>query len=325
MRKKIVNNTAIFGYVYQLGTTERNRLQVKTVKNPNSPNFGKEFIQGELDIAVDEDGLNVIPINFTYVTRYRKDGKTENRTYSVLKSLIENESEKSWISAGKENAAKVKVTASLDVNDFYSMRTNELVSVLQIRGSFVDNVSTLPAEDDRNKFEADILFNRATRIEADEEKGIERDYLELGGAVFNFKGELLPEKFYVRVESGIDYFEDLDISSSNPQFLSCIGHVNCMTVRRELHSENVWGEAKVDVFENKSKTLDITGIQKVYEFDDEENGITAEELKAKMQDRQIKLAAVKKNSEDYQASKEKNSVSSNKIMPKDDSEEDYDF
>lgn len=325
MRKKIANNTVIFGYVYQLGTTDRNRLQVKTVKNPNSPNFGKEFIQGELDIAVDEDGLNVIPINFTYVTRYRKDGKTENRTYSVLKSLIENESEKSWISAGKENAAKVKVTASLDVNDFYSVRTNELVSVLQIRGSFVDNVSTLPAEDDRNKFEADILFNRATRIEADEEKGIERDYLELGGAVFNFKGELLPEKFYVRVESGIDYFEDLDISSSNPQFLSCIGHVNCMTVRRELHSENVWGEAKVDVFENKSKTLDITGIQKVYEFDDEENGITAEELKAKMQDRQIKLAAVKKNSEDYQASKEKNSVSSNKIMPKDDSEEDYDF
>ena len=325
MRKKVINNTVIYGYVYQLGTTDRNRLQVKTVKNPNSPNFGKEFIQGELDVAEDEDGLNVIPIHFTYVTRYQKDGKTENRTYGILKSLVENESDKTWISAGKENAAKVKVTTSLDVNDFYSIKQNQLVAALQIRGSFVDNVSTLPVEDERNKFEADILFNRASRIEADEEKGIEQDYLELGGAVFNFKGELLPLKFCVRVESGMEYFESLDISSSNPQFMSCIGHVNCMTVRKELHSESVWGEAKVDVFENKSKTLDITGIQKVYDFGDEDNGITAEELKTKMQDRQIKLAAVKKDTEDYQASKEKTASSFDKILPKDDNDEDYDF
>ena len=86
----------------------------------------------------------------------------------------------------------------------------------------------------------------------------------------------------------------------------------------------VWNEI-VDVFENKSKTLDITGIQKVYDFGDEENGITAEELKAKMQDRQIKLATVKKDTEDYQANKEKAASSFDKILPKDDSDEDWDF
>ena len=251
MKNRVVNNVILYGYVYQLGSSDKNKLSVKTVKNATSPNFGKEFIAGEIHIAVDEDGLNVIPVRFSYVTAYRKDGKTKNPSYKVLESIIANEAEHCWITAGKENAYKVKLTCSLDVNDFYSQRDEKVVSALQISGSFADFVNVLPEEKDRNRFEADILFNRVKRIEADEERGITEEYAELSGAVFNFRNELLPERFVMKKPDGIEYFESLDISPSEPQFAHCTGAVNCMTIKRERVSESLWGEAQVNTIETK--------------------------------------------------------------------------
>ena len=59
MKKRSKNEVKIAGYVYQNNQDPRIGLSIKTVQNANSANYGKEFISGNLDIAVDEDGMNV--------------------------------------------------------------------------------------------------------------------------------------------------------------------------------------------------------------------------------------------------------------------------
>ena len=54
MAKKQINTEHIEGRIYEFD------LEVKQVKNKDSKNFGMDFITGTLDVAVDEDGLNVV-------------------------------------------------------------------------------------------------------------------------------------------------------------------------------------------------------------------------------------------------------------------------
>ena len=63
------------------------------------------------------------------------------------------------------------------------------------------------------------------------------------------------------------------------------------------------------IFVKKTKEWVITGAAKQpYEIDDAENGITIEEIKKAMADREVYLADVKKRQEEYQATKETPSV-----------------
>lgn len=57
--KKTINKETIEGRVYQFD------LEVKKVQNTESENYGKDFISGTLEVAVDEDGLNVVPVHYT--------------------------------------------------------------------------------------------------------------------------------------------------------------------------------------------------------------------------------------------------------------------
>ena len=59
----------------------------------------------------------------------------------------------------------------------------------------------------------------------------------------------------------------------------------------------------------------------MYDFGDEENGITADEVKKMMQDREVKLAGVKANWDEYQA---KAGESNKPIIPKED-DDGFDF
>ena len=79
--KKMINSTHIEGRIYA------HDLTIKQVQNETSANFGKDFISGNLEIAVDEDGLNVIPVHFTYVTPETKSG-AKSPTYSALAKII---------------------------------------------------------------------------------------------------------------------------------------------------------------------------------------------------------------------------------------------
>lgn len=290
--RKNSNSEHIEGRVYQ------HELTLKTVQKQGD-NFGKEFIAGTLDVAVDEEGLNVITTHFTYVTEMTKAGK-KNSTFAALKKIMDEG--KTWIADGKENAMKVKIDTALSLNDFYTP-DDTLVSVKRNEGGFVTIVDKLCDISERNKFSVDMVITNVKRIEADAEKNIEKDYVSVRGAIFNFRNDLLPVDFVVRNEAGMKYFEDLEATPSAPIYTKVWGKITCETSMIEEKEESAFGESAVNIRERKVKEWIITGTAKVpYDFGDSEV-MTAEELTKAMQDRQVHLADVKKTNEEYRAKK----------------------
>lgn len=292
--RKATNSERIEGRVYQ------HSLTVKTVQNQTSPNFGKEFIAGDIEIAVDEAGLNVIPVHFTYVTPTTSSG-AENRTFSVLKKIIDGG--KTWITNGKDEALKVRIDTAIALNDFYT-QDGTLVSTKKNEGGFVSIINgELAPENERNTFTVDMLITAVNRIEKNEEKNINEDFVTVRGAIFNFRNELLPLDFLVRNADGMKYFEDLGVTGAEPLYTKVWGRINCGTILNEVKEDSAFGESAVRTYERKIREWVITGTAKVpYEFGDE-NVLTADEVTKAQQDREVMLAETKKRSEEYRASK----------------------
>ena len=289
--KKCLNRVSLEGYVYQ------HTLAVKTVQNQASENFGKEFINGQIDIVVDNEGLNIVPVRYTYVTATTANGAA-NRTYTALKNIID--SGKTWLECGPE-ATKVKCDTSFALNDFYA-QDGSLVSQMVQEGGFISIVNTFGPDETRNKFDVDLLITNVTRVEADEEKGTP-EYAKVRAAAFNFRNQILPMDFIIKNPKGIDYVEDLDVSGSNPVFAKVWGKINHTTTRVNKVEESAFGEASVTSYERKIKEWVITGISPTpYDFGDEAV-LTAEEVQKALQDREVLLADVKKRSDEYRASK----------------------
>ena len=287
------NSERIEGRIYQ------HDLAIKTVQNQSSQNFRKEFIAGTLEVAVDDAGLNVIPVHFTYVTEVTSKGQT-NRTFTVLKKIIDEG--KTIVTDGMDEATKVRIDTALALNDFYT-NDDSLVSIKTNEGGFVTIINELSGENERNTFSADMVITGVTRVEADEEKNIKEDYVTVKGAIFNFRGDLLPLEFIVKNAGGMKYFEDLGASNSEPVYTKVWGRINCETKTTIVEEESAFGEAAVKKYERKTKEWVITGTAKVpYEFGDEEI-LTGEELTKAMQAREVMLADIKKRSEEYKAQK----------------------
>ena len=300
MRKNL-NSIGITGYVYSFGDKNgRNELKL-SVTGEKSKNPGTEYISGIVNIAVDEMGLNVIPVTFTYVTAtYAKSGKS-NPNFSVLKRLIDEA--QTWVKVGKENAATVKIDGSVGLNEFYVEENGEdrLVSTKINSGSFISFVNELPNENERAVFKCDMLISKVTHIEADEERNIKEDYATVRGAVFDFRNAILPLDFMVKNPQGMSYFESMDTDEA-PVYTKVWGRINCSTTTTESVEESAFGEATVRVFEKKVNEWVITGTAKEpYEFGDEDV-MTGEELAKAMQDREINLAEMKKRNEEYKNS-----------------------
>ena len=295
--RKVLNKEHIEGRVYE------HNLAIKTVQNTESKNYGKEFIGGTLDIATDDECLNVVTINFTYVTETTAKGG-KNDTYIALKNIIENG--KTVLTDSAAEATMVKVDTALALNDFYTSKNGEetLVSAKRNEGGFVHIVNKLCDTAARNTFEMDMLINGTRLIEADEEKNIPADYLVVKGAVFNFRNAILPVEFIVKNPSGIKYFESLDASNSNMIFTKVWGKINSETIKSTREEESAFGESKVTEYERTIKEWVITGTaNEPYELDDEQNGITFDEIKKALADREVYLADVKKRQDEYQASR----------------------
>ncbi len=295
--RKPINKEHVEGRVYE------HNLAIKTVQNRESANFGKEFIGGSLDIATDEDCLNIVTINFTYVTETTSKG-AKNDTYAALKTIIE--SGKTVMLDGKDAATMVKVDTALGVNDFYTSRNGqeELVSAKRNEGGFVHIVNKLADEATRSTFEMDMLINGTRLVEANEERNIPADYLVVKGAVFNFRNAILPVEFIVKNEGGIKYFSSLEASNANLVFTKVWGTINSETIVTKREEESAFGEAAVKEYERKVREWVITGTAKeTYEIGDEQSGITVAEIQKAMSDRETYLADVKKRQDEYQASK----------------------
>jgi len=298
--KKTINQETVEGRLYQ------HNLELKTVQNKESANFGKEFITGTLDVATDEEGLNVIPIHFTYVVEMTKNGK-KNVTFGVLKSIIDGA--KAWITDGKDAALKVRVNTALALNDFYT-RDDELVSVKRNEGGFVNVIKDLAPEEERSTFKTDMVITSVVRVEADEEQGIDKDFLRIRGAIFNFRNDLLPVEFTCRNEKAFGYFEGLDVSGANPVFTEVRGNIVNNVIKQAIEEESAFGTTSVKTVTRSVKEWVITWARPTeYDFG-ADDVLTTDELREAMQNREVYLADIKKRAEEYRAQAAQNSTAS---------------
>lgn len=302
--KSMINRTHIEGSLYQ------HDLELK-VTGENSKNPGTEFISGNVEIATDNEGLNIVPVHFTYVTALTSKGKP-NATYNVLKAIIDG-THGSVMKDGKDGAAKFRIDSAIGLNEFYADRngTEELVSVKRNEGGFVHVVADVNEDEKvRNTFELDMIITGTRIVEADPERELP-EKLIVKGAAFNFRNDLLPIELSVVNPHAINYFESLDASNSNPIFTKVKGRQISETVVKKIEEESAFGESSIREVRNTRKDFVITWAQKEpYVWDDEQT-ITAAELKNCMSARETALAAMKARQDEYKASKS----GANKITP----------
>lgn len=292
--RKNTNNIHIEGRIYQ------HSLEMKTVQNQQSANYGKPFINGTIEVATDNAGMNIVPVSFTYVAEKTKNGQN-NKTYAEMMKIIN--SGKTVLGDGFENATMVSIDTSIAMNDFVAS-DDSMVSQVIPQGGFVTVVSKIQEnENERCKFKADVVITGVNRVEADPAKYIDADYVSVRCAAFDFRNALLPIELVVKNPGGMTYFENLDVTNANPVYTQVWGIMDFRNISVQVTEESAFGEAAVTTRNRKMRHWTITGASKVpYDFGDEKV-MTPEELTKAMQDREVHLAEVRKLREEYKAAK----------------------
>lgn len=293
---KKINATFISGLLYE------HDLQLKTT-GENSKNPGTEYISGTISIATDDAVTNIVPVHFTYVTSKTVKGNG-NATFNLLSDII-NGTIKSVMEHGQEVANKLRIDSAIGLNDFYTNRDGEetLVSAKRNEGGFVHTTKDLDEkESNRNTFTVDMLIIGLRRVEEDVEKELPEKMI-VKGAIFDFRGSLLPVEFTALNPDAMDYFESLEPSSKNPVFTRVWGNQVSTVVKTKRVTKSAFGEDMVREVQSNRKDWVITGANpEPYEFDTE-GTITAEEVKKAQADREVYLAEVKQRYQEYQASR----------------------
>lgn len=293
--KKMQNATTIAGLIYE------NKLEEK-VTGPTSKNPNTKYIAGTIDIATDDDCTNIVSVHFTYVTPVTSTGKN-NLTYTILSNIC-NGFYKTVMKDGKDAATKISVNSAIGLNEFYSDRNGkpELVSAKRNEGGFVTLIDVLPGADSRDTFIVDMIATGFRRIEADPDRELPEKGI-LKGAIFDFRGAILPVEFSVLNAAAMNYFEDQNISPENPFCTQVWGHQVSQTIVRTETTESAFGESHVREISSTRRDFVITGARtEPYEWDSDEF-ITAEELSKGMADREVYLATMKQRQDEYKASR----------------------
>ena len=269
--KKMINSTHIEGLLYE------HKLELRE-SGPNSKNPGTQFIMGTVDIATDDACTNIVPIHFTYVTATTSKGAT-NATFSTLLNII-NGKYGSMMEHGKEKAVKLRIDSALGLNEFYTERNGqeELVSAKRNEGGFVHVADSLVEDETaRNTFKCDMLITGVKEVEADEEKNLPAKAI-VRGAIFDFRGALLPVEFSAVNPGAINYFIGLDASNNNPTFTCVWGRQVSETIVKEIRTESAFGEDEVREVKNTRKDFVITGAKKETYLWDDLSTLTANEV-----------------------------------------------
>ena len=290
--RKNENTENIEGKIYQFDLKEK-------VTGENSKNPGTPYIAGTVEVAIDAEASNIVPVHYTYVAPTYSSGKPNN-TYTALKQIIT--SGKTVVTDGYDMATCVKLNPSYSVNDWYPQGQETVQTTPRNEGGFVNIVTpdTLRPEGDvgRHKFSVDVIIFEVTEITPDEGDS----YVQIKGITFDFRNAALPITMVARNAAAAKYFLDLEASKKNPVYTKVWGKiVNVYTVT-EKTVESAFGDAEVEKVTRRSREYVITHANPVpYEFDSSET-ITKDELNKALQDRQVYLAAEKKRVEDYRAS-----------------------
>lgn len=294
--KKMINKVHIEGWVYDHKLTSK--VSGEKAKNP-----GVTFINGTIDIATDDNCLNIVTIHYSYVTPVTKQNKP-NATYNALNAILTDN--KTVVKVGKENAVKVRADTSIGLNEFYSDRNGkeELVSAKRNEGGFIHIITdTLGEKDtDRNNWEADTVVTKVREVEADPERNLSAKVV-ISGYMFDFKNALLPVDVVAYKESAQNYFLGLEASESNPTFIKLKGQQISQVIIRTVTEESAFGdEPDVKEFKNTVREFVVTGALPPYEWDSEES-ITAQEMKEALANREITKAEIKQRQDEYNASR----------------------
>jgi hypothetical protein len=294
--KKMTNTTHIEGLLYE------HKLELRE-SGPNSKNPGTKFIMGTVDIATDDACTNIVPVHFTYVTATTAKGAT-NATFTTLSNIVDGKYG-SVMADGKDKAVKLRIDSALGLNEFYTDRNGqeELVSAKRNEGGFVHVADSL-AEDEtiRNTFKCDMLITGVKEVEADEEKKLPAKAI-VRGAIFDFRGSLMPVEFSAVNPNAIKYFVGLGASNASPTFTCVWGRQVSETIKREIRTESAFGEDEVRIVENSRKDFVITGASKEPYVWDDETTLTANEVAEAVANRETYLATIKQRQDEYKASK----------------------
>lgn len=294
--KKMINATHVEGLLYDHSLDEK-------VSGASSKNPGTKFISGTIDIATDNDGINIVPIHFTYVTATTASGK-ENATYTTLLNII-NGTYRTIVKDGADNATKIRVDSAIGLNEFYSDRngTEELVSVKRNEGGFVHtNGNFTDDETLRNTFDVDIVITGVRHVEGDADKGTD-DKSIIKGAIFDFRNSLLPVEFSVTNPAAMNYFEGLEASNKNPIFTRIRGRQISETITRQITEEGAFGEPSVREVKSTRKDFVVTWAKAEPYLWDDESTLTVDEFKKAIADREVTLATLKQRNEEYKANR----------------------
>lgn len=295
--KKMINTTHIEGLLYE------HKLELRE-SGPNSKKPGTKFIMGTIDIATDDEGVNIVPVHFTYVTEKTAKGATNN-TFTVLTNIIDGKFG-SIMEHGKDKAVKLRIDSALALNEFYTERNGveELVSAKRNEGGFV-HVADALAEDEtvRNTFKCDMLITGVKEVEADEEKGLPAKAI-VRGAIFDFRNALMPIEFSAVNPNAIKYFMSLEASNANPTFTCVWGRQVSETIVKKIVEESAFGEASVRTVKSTRKDFVITGAAKEPHVWDDLSTLTAAEVAEAVAARETYLATIKQRQDEYKASKE---------------------
>lgn len=294
--KKMTNTTHVEGLLYE------HKLELRE-SGPNSKNPGTKFIMGTVDIATDDACTNIVSVHFTYVTATTAKGAT-NATFTTLMNIVDGKYG-TVMANGKENAAKLRIDSALGLNEFYTDRNGqeELVSAKRNEGGFVHVADSL-AEDEtmRNTFKCDMLITGVKEVEADEEKKLPAKAI-VRGAIFDFRGALMPVEFSAVNPNAIKYFVGLGASNATPTFTCVWGRQVSETIVREIRTESAFGEDEVREVKNTRKDFVITGASKEPYAWDDESTLTANEVAEAVAARETYLATIKARQDEYKASK----------------------
>lgn len=293
--KNKVNREVLEGRLYDFD------LAKKVVKNQSSNYFGQEFWSGTLHIATDEAGLNVIPVHYTFILPTFGSGKPDSRFSAFEKITAE---EKTWLKVGKDGAEKIRLTPSGDLNDFYMVNDERMVSAQRNEGGFITFIKELSPEGSaRNKFTYDMIINKVAIVEPKEGTD-DVLHARIHGVIFNFRGDILPWDIIAYNPKAIEYFEGLGVSSKDPVYTQVWGSVRNTTVKVEREIENAWGDPVIEYSERTRREWVIEGSKpQVYDFTEEDRA----ELQKKVADRNVHLEEVKSSAIAY-AENQKNAV-----------------
>jgi hypothetical protein len=269
--KKVINKTVIEGILVE-----------KDLRTGTAAKSGVEYVAGKLHIETSEGNVVAVEV---YEGATTAKGQA-NQKYAVLKGIADNGQAKH---DGAASPTKLRITSALGTNDWFN-KEGELVSSLINRGAYINVSNTV---NPRAEFETDVVI-KSVQPEIRNEQETGRVFVN--GIIFNYANQALPARFVVENEQGVNFFQNVEPMT----FTRVWGQQVNSTIVNEKTEESAFGDAKVVKSSYSRKEFVITGAQ-TDAYDEE--SLSADELQAALQARNVAIAELKARTDAYQSTK----------------------